>query len=203
MVDRAIVGIPESSYNPEMDLESNELHIWTNKHVPETITGTLSKDFQRKILSRYLHCHPSVLPVSYQDSGKPFIADSSFTYNVSHSCGRFVLVVGKETPLGVDIEKIRPILLYEKIAKRLFPESWHSELSRTPDKEYAFICLWTKFESLKKAKGEPLFIKRGEEPNSLQAQTPWQHMRIPRLDDYIGWITVKKNVYRLSFFEIE
>ena len=46
-------------------------------------------------------------PIDISESGKPFFADHSFEFNISHSHGRVVLALS-DKPVGVDIECVKP-----------------------------------------------------------------------------------------------
>lgn len=82
--------------------------------------------------------------------GKPFLPDHSIDFNVSHSGDYVVAVYSTRQQIGIDVEQNRTIdlSLYESI---FHPQ----ELAflQTEDSPNAFFEVWTKKESLLKAKG--------------------------------------------------
>ena len=95
-------------------------------------------------------------------NGKPYIEDSDIHFNISH-CQDWVVCAIHNTPIGIDIEKIRPINL--KIAKRFFTaEEQNYVFSRIPKEEdfdktadsdmlKRFFEVWTGKEAYLKYKG--------------------------------------------------
>lgn len=90
--------------------------------------------------------------------GKPMLSDApDCHFNVSHS-GEWVVCAFSESPIGVDIERIKPTDY--SIAKRFFSCNEYNELmSRTGyDQLTYFYRLWTLKESYIKAVGKGLSI---------------------------------------------
>jgi 4'-phosphopantetheinyl transferase len=91
--------------------------------------------------------------------GKPYLANlPSVHYNVSHSGDWVVAAFDQAGPVGVDIERIRPIDL--DIARRFFAPEEYAELRRYSgwaQTEY-FFRLWALKESYIKAVGQGLSL---------------------------------------------
>lgn len=109
----------------------------------------------RSILARYLDVEPLHLTLSYQKHGKPFIHHPlKIEFNLSHSKDLALLAVGKEFPLGIDIEYYskRP---YENIGLKLFSPEENKTLSIQPEhlKPSAFFTIWAQKEAFIKAGG--------------------------------------------------
>lgn len=109
----------------------------------------------RLILARYLHQDAHSLIFTYNPHGKPQVKNSmALEFNLSHSQDLALLAVGKQFPLGIDLEffSARP---YDGIAKNLFSPhelQLFSKLSM-PMKPLAFFHIWTQKEALIKACG--------------------------------------------------
>lgn len=90
--------------------------------------------------------------------GKPFLIPfTGIHFSVSHSGNWVVCAVG-ENPVGIDVEKIKPIDL--KIARRFFSREEYFELMKLPRERRVefFYTIWTLKESYIKAEGKGLSI---------------------------------------------
>ncbi len=86
--------------------------------------------------------------------GKPYLADyPQWHFNVSHS-GDWAVCVLSTAPIGVDIEQYRAVAATD-LARRYFSAEETAQLQRlSPSAQVEqFFRLWTKKESLLKAKG--------------------------------------------------
>lgn len=109
----------------------------------------------RIILSKYLNMAPERVEFTYNNHGKPQVADSQLLqFNLSHSEDLAILAVGKGYPMGVDIEyySARP---YAGIAKGLFSAQEFEEFSKTPQslQPAVFFHVWAQKEAFIKASG--------------------------------------------------
>lgn len=117
----------------------------------------------RKILSSMLNIPGSELTFHKQVHGKPFLVNlplnaPSLHFNISHSQDYAVIGISSSTPIGVDIERIRPDFSAEKLAKRFFHPNEYTAFLSLPDSErYSwFIKHWTMKEAFVKALGDGL-----------------------------------------------
>lgn len=85
--------------------------------------------------------------------GKPFIAGGPH-FNLSHSADRAVLAVCEEAPVGVDIEAVRPVERLDALAERIMSPPEHAEFVAAADKPGFFFEVWTRKESVVKARGD-------------------------------------------------
>ncbi len=116
---------------------------------------TVARAMLRVILARYLNISPLALEFTYNQQGKPsLLNDPSLQFNLSHSGELALLGVGKDHPLGIDLEffSARP---YEGIGKNLFSALENESLNRLNNtlKPLAFFHIWTQKEALIKACG--------------------------------------------------
>lgn len=87
--------------------------------------------------------------------GKPYLKDyPNVQFNLSHS-GCWGACALSETPVGVDIELVRP--LRQQVARRFFTLSEQNWLAKRPSDE--FFRLWTRKESFTKALGKGLTLQ--------------------------------------------
>lgn len=86
--------------------------------------------------------------------GKPYFADSSVQFSLSHSAPLLALAASKNTPVGLDIEKIRPH--GAGFAARWFSAEEQALIAKANDRDAALVTLWTKKEAVAKCSGRGL-----------------------------------------------
>jgi 4'-phosphopantetheinyl transferase len=118
----------------------------------------------RLILSRYLESPPADIEFGFRAHGKPYLEPEpgcrSLSFNLSHS-GDFVLIaVANNREVGVDVEKIRPEIDLERIARRFFSPGEVESLTSLAEalRPTAFFRCWTRKEAYVKARGGGLAI---------------------------------------------
>lgn len=128
----------------------------------------------REMLSRLLGTAPQEVTFTYTDTGKPLVEGAYF--NVSHS-GDMVGCAVSAGPVGLDIERIRPV---SQRLRRALPQS--------TDSDEAFFRLWTKREALLKCCGESVARWRAEElsEDGYQFSYPFT------AEDYVAAICEKR-----------
>jgi 4'-phosphopantetheinyl transferase len=111
----------------------------------------------REVLARYCGCAPAGLHFSYDAHGKPALDIADFHFNLSHSEDVALLGVARR-PIGVDVERVRPIPDALAIAGRFFSRAEVIWLAALPPAavEPAFVVLWTRKEALLKGVGRGL-----------------------------------------------
>jgi len=110
----------------------------------------------RSLLGACLDQPPSSLVFAYNDFGKPSLAaHSDFCFNVSHSGGVALLAFAAGAPIGVDIERLRPMHRALALAERFFSqqESFALRSLAAGAIDTAFLSCWTRKEAAVKALG--------------------------------------------------
>ncbi|HRD69452.1 MAG TPA: 4'-phosphopantetheinyl transferase superfamily protein [Legionella sp.] len=116
---------------------------------------TTARATLRIILARYLNTAPERLEFTYNSKGKPFVVNSQkLQFNISHTGDLALLAIGKEYPMGVDIE-LYSARSYEGIAKTLFSEQELHDFIKAPSslKPALFFHVWAQKEAFIKASG--------------------------------------------------
>jgi 4'-phosphopantetheinyl transferase len=114
----------------------------------------------RDILAGYLDTAPEDIAFCIGPAGKPALATGSgagaLEFNVAHSDGTALIAVTRTGPVGVDIERIRPIDDAAGLVRRFFSarESALFQKLAPGAREEAFFNLWTRKEAWLKATGE-------------------------------------------------
>ncbi len=115
----------------------------------------------RWILASYLNCNPKEVPLKIGAHGKPQLdCDSPLGFNLSH-CGEFALLaISDNSPLGVDLERIREESPIEDLAQRCFsPEEQIQWLQVSEEKRRtSFFHLWVQKEAMVKARGDGMTL---------------------------------------------
>lgn len=120
----------------------------------------ITRGLLRKTVSQYNGVSPCEIVFSYGLHGKPYLQDNPYfiEFNASHSADLAIFAMTTHQPIGVDIEKIKPVFK-EKIAKRYFNAEEYAELMSLSDQARIekFYQLWTRKEAIIKARGEGIF----------------------------------------------
>lgn len=89
--------------------------------------------------------------LSFSEKGKPYLKNSAFHFNISHSDG-VVCCAFSKSEVGIDIEKPKPFSL--SVVNRVLCENEKKLLEKSENKEETFIRFWTLKESILKQSGE-------------------------------------------------
>ena len=112
----------------------------------------------RYLLGQYLDQPPESIVFQYTDRGKPYIAEQSIFFSVSHADDWATYSIGLVEKIGIDVEKIRHDLAIASIAARFFSADENQHLQTLPiaKKTQLFFYLWTCKEAFVKATGNGL-----------------------------------------------
>jgi 4'-phosphopantetheinyl transferase len=138
----------------------------------------VARGLLRTILGRYLDVEPSQLRFCYNPHGKPALSEElsgdGLRFNLSHSHGLALYAITRGREVGVDIERIRPNLVDEQIAKGFFSRREVAKLRALPlaMQQVAFFDCWTRKEAYIKARGEGLTLALNQFEVSLAPGEP-------------------------------
>ena len=99
---------------------------------------------------------PQRLRISVDGYGKPFLADHpDLHFNISHTHGLALCVIGRGVPVGCDIERRDPAMACPAVAARLFAPAERDALAALPPEQWldGFFNCWTRKEAYVKALG--------------------------------------------------
>lgn len=108
--------------------------------------------------------------------GKPRLAEAPerLSFNLSHSAGlALVAVAAGGTPVGIDVERLRPRRDLARLAARWLPEDDAAAVAAATEaeREAVFYAAWTRFEARVKCAGTGLAGPRpGPEVVALQLE---------------------------------
>lgn len=114
----------------------------------------------RAILARYLKVAPSQIVLSYEERGKPRLAgpdgSAPLHFNFSHARDLALCAVTRLAPLGVDVERFRPMPEMTEIGATFCSVQENARLAAAPPEKKieVFFSIWTRKEAWLKATGE-------------------------------------------------
>ncbi len=116
----------------------------------------------RMLLGRYLQTDPAMFSLSYQAHGKPELAPPwkarGLEFNLAHSHELAVYAFARGSPIGVDVECIRPMPNAAALMERFFSPEEVQQWQQMPAERQlrAFFQGWTRKEAWLKAVGSGL-----------------------------------------------
>ncbi|MEB3270856.1 MAG: 4'-phosphopantetheinyl transferase superfamily protein [Synechococcus sp.] len=108
----------------------------------------------RRLLGLWRGEDPARVPIASHRHGKPFCPDGP-QFNLSHSGDLILLALHPHRPVGVDVERQRPGLDWEPIARRVLPAAELAVLAALPasQRPERFVQAWCRLEARLKARG--------------------------------------------------
>ena len=116
----------------------------------------------KKLLREHYGIEDGIL--DRKENGQPYLQNSDLYVSISH-CDQMVACAVSETPVGIDIEKIRPI--DEKLCLRVCTEQ---ELAYVRDSQERFFEIWTGKEAYFKKCGTGITDLKSVNVPDLQRQ---------------------------------
>ncbi|MBS1250202.1 MAG: 4'-phosphopantetheinyl transferase Sfp [Chloroflexi bacterium] len=117
---------------------------------------TVARGRLRELLGRYLEIPPAEVKLETNQWGKPRLAGSgNLHFNLAHSEDLAIYAFAQKRPLGVDIEKVRPLENFDGMVARSFSPAEQEALRALPPEKRltAFFATWTRKEAYMKARG--------------------------------------------------
>ncbi len=181
----------------------------------------VTRGLLRNALAHVLEQSPGSFKFDYTTEKKPCLGKKinhqSVTFNVSHSHGQVLVAVSLDRNIGIDIEKIRNNVEYEKLAKRFFSQAEYAALMQYKgDQVAAFFATWTRKEAFVKAVGKGIVfglaefdvnIDPDEAPQMLVTRwdpddvSTWQMMTIETESDYMATLVADGDVFETRLWQ--
>jgi 4'-phosphopantetheinyl transferase len=199
-VPGAAAGFFEAYLSPDEKGRAAQFRLERNRNTFAVAHGVL-----RILLGRYLNSSPDGILFKYGPKGKPALAGSAaIDFNMSHSDSLAVFAFTAGCPVGIDVERIRPLPDMLTIADRFFCSAEAAELmSLAPDqRQHGFYLCWTRKEAYIKASGDGLstpldsfrvtlrpcqparFMHLAHLANDASASQAWSLHDLPLASDY-------------------
>lgn len=119
---------------------------------------TIRRGILRTLLGRYLDAAPESIPISNGPHGKPALPTNAIHFNQSHSGSQACFAFSCGSPLGIDLEYLRPMPDLLRVSEGFCSSAELRTLEALPPEEQvkAFFRCWTRKEALGKALGQGL-----------------------------------------------
>lgn len=159
----------------------------------------------RALLARYLRQDAATIEFTAGRGGKPRLAGSDggarLHFNASHSGTLALLTVAATAPVGVDVERLRPVPDLESVAARFFAPADAAHLTSLPTAQRldGFFACWTRSEAWWKAAGTGIALRRSV-PACLPAG--WQIQRLWPAPGYAAALAYRQDSARVSLWRI-
>lgn len=126
---------------------------------PDRSAFLASRAALRLILGRYLGRNPAAVRFACGSPGKPSIIEGGdLSFSLSRSRPQAVVAVTRGRAVGVDVERIRPDVDIEALARHFLSPTEAEALRAVPEpgRRAAFFARWTRKEAMIKATGAGL-----------------------------------------------
>ncbi len=153
----------------------------------------------RAIMARYLGCEPAAVVFVTGPYGKPELAShagAGLRFNLTHSDALALCAVTRHGWVGVDVERIRPDLATDDIARAHFSAAEAEALSALapPLRTDAFFACWTRREAYVKGRGEGLGARRAADDDRR-----WRVVDLDAGPGYAGALAVEVPEVRIAW----
>jgi 4'-phosphopantetheinyl transferase len=126
-------------------------------------------------LSRYSGLDAASILITTPEGTKPAALLTGIDFNVSHAGDLVAIAFASGCPVGIDVERVRPVRDREGIAKRYFSPDEQRELEASSNPEDTFFRIWTAKEALVKGTG------KGLTSDLTEFTVPWAETTLSRV----------------------
>jgi 4'-phosphopantetheinyl transferase len=155
-LDRPEIAARASSLSPEEQQRAANMRLEeTQRHF------RAGRAMMRDLLGRYSGAAADAIHFRYGVQGKPELSHppgAGLHFNLAHAAGRAVFAVTRAAPLGVDLEPVRSLSDFDRLARRIFRPGEHREWLAQAEslRPATFFAGWTRKEAFIKAIGQGL-----------------------------------------------
>lgn len=172
----------------------------------------------RQILAGYLYVEPTSLIFEVNAYGKPYLANRSLFFNISHSNDCLLVAVSDFDSIGVDIELIKSRSNLLGLAKRCFSADELNFWCSLPggSRERVFYQLWVRKEAFVKAVGRgialgldwcelqvPELARLSKIPDNFGLADDWQVAGLQVADDFAAALVMPNRCLVLNQYCFE
>lgn len=184
----------------------------------------VSHGILRELLSRYTDADPDRIEYRYGEQEKPYLNEAAHAsdvfFNMAHSGGYALFAFSHFPQTGVDIEKRREVVEYEKLVTRYFSSREAAEFYSYPqhDRPRAFFDGWSRKEAYIKAVGAGLSypldsfsvalsvgseIEIQIEGTRENEKGGWVLRSLDLVDGYSAALAIQGDVEKLQIYQVQ
>jgi len=143
-------------------LGANEVRVFTLDSGEREVTRTV----RRAVFAALLGATPGDIAYDIGAKGKPALRnDPSLHFSVSHSHDTAMIAVTRVAPVGVDVDRIRPMDHAAAVLRRFFSEAEMLEILSADNPEFRYIRAWTRAEATVKVRGASVWEAATPDPS--------------------------------------
>lgn len=144
---------------PSLLTEYEQKQIASGIHPNLRSEKILARCIAKVILSVHLKKDPIRFNIEFKKSGKPMVYQKNICFNYSHSNGWYAFALDYDNEVGIDIEKIRPVIYENKVVDCYFSKEQQEAYNRASktNKNQIFFSIWTEIEAYIKCIGASIF----------------------------------------------
>jgi 4'-phosphopantetheinyl transferase len=134
----------------------------------------------RGVLAKTLDLPPVKIAIKKTARGKPHLVDyPELAFNLSHSADKFIIALGWNCQLGVDIEICKPRINLAELVAKCFAEEEAFYWCKLPEeqKNREFYRFWTRKEAFVKATGHGIAL--GLNQCVINPEQPTEFLSVP------------------------
>lgn len=158
LINSSLTLVPSQALLHLLMPKERERHL-AFRQPADRLRYALGRASVRQLLGHWLNLSPTLIPLEAGPHGKPFCPlPKAPEFNVSHSGELILLAFHSTHPLGVDVERARPNLAWEPIARKVLEPAEWATLQAEPvaSRGQAFLVAWCRLEARLKAHGRGL-----------------------------------------------
>ncbi len=175
---------------------------------PRRTEFVMARAALRQMLARFTGRLPAEFEFSQGPNNRPVLSDGSIRFSVAHTRGLAVLAVCGAGEIGIDVERIRPVLERGRLADDYCSESEAKEMRQVAvsDADEAFLRHWTRREAILKAwdasaddwaKLREINVDRADASGSMRASRGSESLGVVRTirpaDGFIGAVATRES----------
>lgn len=155
---------------------------------------TVCRGLLRKILALYIGCEANEIVFRYGPYGKPYLApchdELGIQFILSHSYDFAVFAITCDRKIGIDLEYVRNICGFEKIAETTLTARENRILNSLPHGERikTFFDFWTRYEANKKTNES-----RTSDNSVFNMDSSWITYSFSPFWGYVASLVVERN----------
>lgn len=196
----------------EKEAIAQRMQGWPNRIREDILAFMQSKDYNASYWGKYLlqyaiqkhHKNLTLHDIQLSEKDRPHFNQADIDFNISHS-GDYVTLAIDNQPIGIDIEKHRPVRI--ELFKRQFSTNEKQQIRQASNPQEQFFDFWSIKEAAIKADGRGVAVLSETEiisESTVQVQqVHWHYQLLPILSGYSYAVCSSHSISQKQALEIE